>query len=103
MFKQLATILFFAFVVHTDSFAVNENPKIGKDVILTFDERMIKNFIEDPVVEYHWFLHNDGCYRLYRVIIYLNYLVFVETVDPLHYAGVTRICPYTAEEMSTLC
>lgn len=59
----------------------------------------------DPVYSYWWFLHNDGCYYLYRIETVEGNGVAIDWIYPLNYTnydGTYVRCIY-AETIETMC
>jgi hypothetical protein len=54
-------------------------------------------------LEYWWVLHNDGCYRLYRVEIIGGILEIWTALNYTNYIGSTINCVYTQEQMDFMC
>lgn len=54
-------------------------------------------------IEYWWVLHNDGCFRLYRVEIVGGILEFWTPLGWWNYIGTTTNCVYSLEQMDTMC
>jgi hypothetical protein len=101
MLKKLFGVLLFAAIFTTTNAAtpsLNEAPSIQSfEKLHKFKAKTVNE------IEYWWVLHNDGCYRLYRVEIVGGILEFWTAMNYTNYIGTTTNCAYSQEQMEVMC
>lgn len=102
MLKKLFGILLFV-AIYTTTNAATSSLHNGSPAIQSLEK--LHKFKAKTVneIEYWWVLHNDGCYRLYRVEIVGGILEFWTALNYTNYIGNTTNCVYSQEQMEVMC
>lgn len=102
MLKKISAVLLFIIITNT-SFASPET--LAPEVTPNSPTNTLYKFKVSTIneIEYWWILHNDGCFRLYKVVIVDGILEFWTALGWSNYIGPTTNCIYTKDQMETMC
>jgi hypothetical protein len=102
MLKKLFGLLLFIAIYTTTNAATSSLPNESSAIQSLAKLHKFKVKLDNEL-EYWWVLHNDGCYRLYRVEIIGGILEIWTALNYTNYIGTTINCVYTQEQMDVMC
>jgi hypothetical protein len=102
MLKKLFGLLLFIAIYTTTNASTSSLPNESNTIqsLAKLHKFKVKTVNE---LEYWWVLHNDGCYRLYRVEVIGGIFEIWTPLNHTNYIGSTINCVYTQEQMDVMC